>query len=470
MSKVLKAKYFPYSTFLEANLGHRPSATWRGILKARDFVAKGVRSRVGNGQATRIWGSSWIPDDGHFRLFTPQPLNVLFPDRVSDLIDPITRTWRVELINALFWPVDIARILAIPIGAPEAEDRMVWHFAKDGKFSVRTCYKLIQDTHFEAATRPSGSDSTEVRWNFIWQLKVPPKIRMFVWRACANILPTKVALYRRHIVGNPYCDRCGVDIESLSHALFECRGSQFLWSSSPFHLEPFEPHVSMWAILEHLRKVLSQDLFLDALVVCWKIWELRNKELHGELDDIPRDIVSWSKEFRSSFLAAQIGNAKEGAADSDGQWCSPPPGHIKVNVDVAIPKGKDFFRVGLVARDSDGTVIWWKIIQFPGRPSPLDGEALAVYHGSILAKDKGWPQVIVETDCFPVFHAFSSAVLNRSLTSFGALIDACLVARSCFRSLLFSFVRRSGNSLAHSLATDLGISCNEGSLLPSGFS
>lgn len=144
MSKVFKAKYFPHSKYLEATLGSRPSATWRGILKARTFFAKGIRMRIGNGQATRIWGSDWIPDDGNFRVFTPQPLHSLFPDRVGDLIDPTTRTWRVELVNETFCPVDRARILAIQVGAMDVDDRMVWQLSKDGKFSVKSCYHFIQ--------------------------------------------------------------------------------------------------------------------------------------------------------------------------------------------------------------------------------------------------------------------------------------------------------------------------------------
>lgn len=49
MGKVFKAKYFPNSYFLEAHLGSRPSATWRGIMKARFFFEKVIRTRIKNG-------------------------------------------------------------------------------------------------------------------------------------------------------------------------------------------------------------------------------------------------------------------------------------------------------------------------------------------------------------------------------------------------------------------------------------
>lgn len=106
LGQVFKAKYFLNSSFFEAQLGSRPSATWRGILKARRYLEKWLRIRIGNGQATRLWGTSWIPDDGQFKIFTPQPLYPLYPDRVADLIDPIIRTWRLDVVNETFWPMD----------------------------------------------------------------------------------------------------------------------------------------------------------------------------------------------------------------------------------------------------------------------------------------------------------------------------------------------------------------------------
>lgn len=148
-------------------------------------------------------------------------------------------------------------------------------------------------------------------------------------------------------------------------------------------------------------------------------------------------------------------------------WRPPEPGVVKINVDVALPEGHDFFRIGLVARDSTGKVVWWRVKHIKGRPTPMDGEALAVYHGVLLARDMAWTHVVVETDCYQVFHYLSSSLFSRSFISFGALIDACLVDRSHFVDLSFSFIRRSGNPLAHSLATDLDVSCGEGSLLPS---
>lgn len=73
MGRLFKAKYFANSTFLEAPLGSRPSATWRGIIEARNYLRRGIRMRIGNGGSTYIWKDPWLLDDNNFRIFGPEP-------------------------------------------------------------------------------------------------------------------------------------------------------------------------------------------------------------------------------------------------------------------------------------------------------------------------------------------------------------------------------------------------------------
>lgn len=105
------------------------------------------------------------------------------------------------------------------------DDMIVWHYSKDGRFSVRSCYQHLLHMHTHSGSQGEGSSSgTEtLRWEEIWKLPVPPKIRMFLWRACNGILPNKVELFRRRIADNPFCSRCESGVETNVHGLFECR-------------------------------------------------------------------------------------------------------------------------------------------------------------------------------------------------------------------------------------------------------
>lgn len=54
LHKVLEAKYFGSTSFLEAQLGKRPSYTWRSLLEARSILERGMRRCIGNGRSMDI--------------------------------------------------------------------------------------------------------------------------------------------------------------------------------------------------------------------------------------------------------------------------------------------------------------------------------------------------------------------------------------------------------------------------------
>lgn len=49
LARLLKARYFPSSSFFEATPGYNPSYTWRSLLHGQDILNKGCHWLVGNG-------------------------------------------------------------------------------------------------------------------------------------------------------------------------------------------------------------------------------------------------------------------------------------------------------------------------------------------------------------------------------------------------------------------------------------
>lgn len=43
------------------------SPTWRSLEHGLDLLKKGVISRIGNGENTRIWGDNWLPREGSLK-------------------------------------------------------------------------------------------------------------------------------------------------------------------------------------------------------------------------------------------------------------------------------------------------------------------------------------------------------------------------------------------------------------------
>ncbi|XP_012853309.1 PREDICTED: uncharacterized protein LOC105972874 [Erythranthe guttata] len=133
--------------FWAAVVGHRPSATWRAIVEACGHLKEGVRMRIGDGTNTSVWCDPWILHDNYPKLITPRPVHSAFPNSVADLIDRNTGSWKIEVLDNIFWLVDKQCIFTTPIGGAGTADRIIWGFSNLGNFTVKSCYHNIVSRH-----------------------------------------------------------------------------------------------------------------------------------------------------------------------------------------------------------------------------------------------------------------------------------------------------------------------------------
>jgi hypothetical protein len=105
------------------------SYTWRSILCGLEILKEGVVWRVGDGEQIRVWTDPWIPRGSTRRPVATQGQSII--SSVSELINPITESWDVELIQDLFTAEDTNDILSIPV-RPGMEDWIAWHYDSKG--------------------------------------------------------------------------------------------------------------------------------------------------------------------------------------------------------------------------------------------------------------------------------------------------------------------------------------------------
>ena len=110
---MLKAKYYPNGSLLEATPKSGSSFTWQSILKGLETFKKGYIWRVGTGENIRIWSDPSIPSSPGMKIITPRGQNIL--TRVSELIDLEHGTWDEDMIRSVYNHVDARRILQIPL-------------------------------------------------------------------------------------------------------------------------------------------------------------------------------------------------------------------------------------------------------------------------------------------------------------------------------------------------------------------
>lgn len=143
---------------------------------------------------------------------------------VSALIESSSRKWKAKSRLLLKVPEEIAqRILQIPLAETSHADSQVWKGEQSGEFSVRSAYKLLQDSSLDPSSILLQTESKKF-YSKLWSLQLPTKIAITVWRASWNYLPTLINLRSKRVITNVCCIRCGLGDEDCSHTFRHCPG------------------------------------------------------------------------------------------------------------------------------------------------------------------------------------------------------------------------------------------------------
>ena len=337
VAKVLKARYFKHEGFMNARLGSKPSFIWRSVLWGRQVIQQGSRWRIGNGENVKMYKSNWIPKPSTFR---PISAPTMAPDTtVAELIDN-EQHWKEKLICDHFRAEDAKAISQILLPRRPHDDQLIWHYDKRGQYSVKSGYQVAMQMKFP--DKPSCS--TRCQWNVIWKLSIPEKIKIFLWRAAHDLLPTAGNLWKRRILQESTCQICCCKMESTSHALIECKMAKKIWTASQITVDPQREHnqdiIGLLQVLPQLNANIEGALVAALL---WAIWNARNKWLfEGKKENSTRAVAraeSVIESFRkvkqpeTNYVASQ-------RAVEQKQWCPPPRDWLKINVDAAVDAEK----------------------------------------------------------------------------------------------------------------------------------
>ena len=112
----------------------------------------------------------------------------------------------------------------------------------------------------------------------LWQIKIPTRIKIFLWYLKRGVVLTKDNLARRNWNGDTRCSFCHSRI--YSSPFFECFYAKFLWHA--VHLVfGISPPISIDDLFINWSKVVgtihNSFLLTAASALCWTIWIIRNK-------------------------------------------------------------------------------------------------------------------------------------------------------------------------------------------------
>ncbi|KAF7128124.1 hypothetical protein RHSIM_Rhsim11G0009800 [Rhododendron simsii] len=191
-ARLLKSLYFPNGNFMEALIGSRPSWAWASILQGRELLMKGTRWQIHNGVSVDFWVDKWIPSLPSFCIQSPKP-PWISSNKVADFINPTTGEWRAEKLKQVLTTEEVQAVTYIPLSIMGDADSIVWGLHPSGKYTVKRGYQKAWSNYISSKPeRPSSSTVPEPSfWNFLWNLKIPPKLKHFWWHACCNRVASK---------------------------------------------------------------------------------------------------------------------------------------------------------------------------------------------------------------------------------------------------------------------------------------
>ncbi|XP_015387366.2 uncharacterized protein LOC107177674 [Citrus sinensis] len=145
----------------------------------------------------------------------------------------------------------------------------------------------------------------------------------------------------------------------------------------------------------------------------------------------------------------QTSKRSENVSKQD-QWCPPPVGYYKVNVDVAVHTEQQLTGLGVVIRNPQGQVIVAAVKSTKFQDNVTEAEVEAVKWGLEIALKLRLAAVIIETDCIEVANLANSKTSSRKEIVW--TISDIHSYKEKFQSLSIQHVPRCCNNCAYSLA------------------
>ncbi|KAL8540810.1 hypothetical protein ACS0TY_002142 [Phlomoides rotata] len=349
--------------------------------------------------------------------------------KVSELMTEDGQGWNSVLVHTLFSAQEANRVCSIPICKNPEPDALAWRFSEVGEYTAKFGYF---DGCEGGIVEESGGVEPSL-WQQVWSMDVIPKIRFFTWRMLHGILPTSINLISRFHDVDPMCVRCGEDIETMEHCLRYCPWVSQYWDLFPVHIGRNGGTVVEW--VSDVWKGLDNELRCCFLTALWGLWFDRNKVLFEKEISSQAKVHVWVGRHRGEYLESRRRNpVPTRPSCSKGVWIPPELGRVKLNADASVKIGVGWSIAGVV-RDDGGRVKWCYGQRF-------DGLEFAI--------ENGVRDVVVETDSQMVIRALLAP--KPDLSHFERVIRSILEVATLFDRVTYSWVRRTGNCVAHRLA------------------
>ncbi|XP_042972813.1 uncharacterized protein LOC122304620 [Carya illinoinensis] len=361
-ARIFKEKYYRKGQFVEAKIGYKSSYMWRSLLSTQALVKSGCVWRVGNGKSISIWIDRWLPNAVGFKVRSL--VNRLEADsKVSSLIFEDIHSWNEVLIGEIFSRNEAAQICSVPLSWYGEDDKILWGYTKDGRFSMKSAYHLCNDMEGEGLGECSNRQAQKNVWEGIWSLVVPNSAKQFLWKAINSILPTKHNLCKRRILEDASCPICCLNEETIGHVLWSCPATSDVWAEKDSGLQKWIcEEREFFKIWTDMQESLQKNRVEEIVMILRGLWSRRNKLVFESKFESPSRVVTNAISSLKCFQASQAEMKQLKVPNTnrrmDTKWKPPDVGVSKLNFDAAIDKVENRMGLCIVARNHLGELLF----------------------------------------------------------------------------------------------------------------
>uniref|UniRef100_A0A803QCK4 Reverse transcriptase zinc-binding domain-containing protein n=1 Tax=Cannabis sativa TaxID=3483 RepID=A0A803QCK4_CANSA len=196
------------------------------------------------------------------------------------------------------------------------------------------------------------------------------------------ILPTQAKLLEKRVDVPLLCPFCQATPETVTHLLVDCAFARMCWTLVLYDIKAAEMCFVNWFV--SILQSFPSAVICHLAMICWGIWRARNDLVLNNKKSLATVVVSSTHAYFKQWKLANVRPQDDNSIVNgvvEKYWSVPNEDTIKINVDASVFTSASFFRIGWIARDHLGSLIYVAAIRKQGRVDPVCAEAVGLKEG-----------------------------------------------------------------------------------------
>jgi hypothetical protein len=202
-------------------------------MKVKETFLRHGSFHLNNGKQILFWEDRWL---GNQSLQHQYPSLYNLVRRKSAIVESVLSMVHLNVSfhrfinhnNHILWNDLVGRIMHVRLN--DQNDVFSWILHQHGQYTIHSLYLALINNGIANNMNKQ-----------LWRLKVPLKIKIFMWYMKKEIVVTKDNLAKRNWDGSKQCSFCLHD-ETIQHLFFECYYARFFLGLTQIVFNISPPH------------------------------------------------------------------------------------------------------------------------------------------------------------------------------------------------------------------------------------